>query len=116
MLRFQRHICKKWYQKSIINIPINLPRHNHHPKIENSINKFKRKGSFPAIAYKSQSNQSRYRKIETKLTNSTLRQPSQSINIIPPRLIIHHIDLAIIIHIPDNPVQLKRSLNQTRQP
>lgn len=35
-----------------INIPINLPRHNHHPKIENRINKLKRKGSFPAIAYK----------------------------------------------------------------
>lgn len=53
---------------------------------------------------------------KTKLTNSTLRQPSQSINIISPRLIILHIDLAIIIHIPDNPIQLQRSLNQTRQP
>lgn len=51
----------------------------------------------------------------TKLTNSTLRQPSQGINIIPPSLIIHHINLAIIIHVPDNPIQLQRRLNQTRQ-
>lgn len=51
-----------------------------------------------------------------ELTYGTLRQPSQGINIIPPRLIIPHIDLTIIIHVADNPIQLQRSLNQTRQP
>lgn len=58
----------------------------------------------------------RFKFAGTRLTNSTLRQPSQGIDIIPPSLILHHIDLTIIIHIPDNSIQLQRGLNQARQP
>lgn len=82
---------QKWwyqYQKNIsesltIIIKIHLPRHDHHPEIEDGIDEFECKGCFPTVTY----SKSVYKYLEkTKrgiLTKRILHQPSHGINIIP---------------------------------
>lgn len=39
----------------MIKVAVDLPRHDHHPEVENRINEFEREGRFPAITYNNQS-------------------------------------------------------------
>lgn len=50
-----------------------------------------------------------------KHTDSTLNQPNQRPDIIPPTHIIQHIDLTIVINVRGDAIHLQRCLNKPRQ-
>lgn len=56
------------------------------------------------------------KRIGTEHTNGTLCQPRQRIDIIPRGRILHHVVLTVVVHVPHNPIQLQRGLDQPRQP
>lgn len=51
-----------------------------------------------------------------KHTNGTLRQPRHGLQVIPPEVIVIHVDLAIVVDVADDAVQLERGLDEPRQP
>lgn len=75
----QIHQALKTSDTSVVKVPMDLPRHDHHPKVEYRIDKLKRKGRFPAITCKDESegvctvHQGRRCKRERRLTDRALR-------------------------------------------
>ena len=116
------HNCSRYHSviSSIINIAIHLPGHDNHPQKENNIYQFKRKSRSPAVTY-------HHHRVSTSIThsgekkkgghtNSNLRQPSQSLNILPTQPIPIHLIPTPIINAPDDAVHLQRGFDETREP
>lgn len=109
----------------IVNISIDLPRHDHHPNEEDGVDDFECKGGSPATTYirKKVSKGTSFSlsrlgcdENDSSLTDITLRQPSQRIDAISTKLIVRNIVLAIGIDVGQAAIELQRRSNQPRQP